>query len=142
MLEGAFSSTRVDNEEASFSSLVKPSVSSSTWKDYWVKHRVFVSFAHNYTGSSGLDKLSLFIAHLYKKNLSVGTIRSYLSAISFHYKLGNHPDITKVPVIVLALKGLAKHVLRHGLTRKPIRIGLLHSLIRIIGSVRKQGLRR
>ena len=52
--------------------------------------------------------VALFIAHPHSKHLQVGTIRSYLSAISFQHKLHCQLDPTTSFIVQKALKGVAK----------------------------------
>ena len=105
----------------------------STWVDYSAKFKIFIGFSNGLGHLPELQKLSLFIAELYRNNLCVATVRSYLSAISFHYKLTGCIDVTKDPLILMAVKGLGRKMSGKRPIRKPITLNLLHALIFEVG---------
>ena len=77
---------------------------------HWKAYKIFCK--KHIKGSKKLPfddrSVAFFIAHLHPKHLQVGTIRSYLSAISFQHKLHCQLDPTTSFIVQKALKGVAK----------------------------------
>jgi len=72
--------------------------------------------------------LALFIAYLYKKQYACSTVNTYVSAISYSYKLSGWADPSKVFFVTQLLKSYGKKQVRLDCCL-PITLPFLHQLI-------------
>nr|XP_022334289.1 uncharacterized protein LOC111131174 isoform X2 [Crassostrea virginica] len=78
-----------------------------------------------------LNSVVQFVLHSSSSGLAYSTVRSYLSAISFHCKLQSVPDPTPEFLVTKLLQGMKR--LKHKAdTRLPITKTILHSIIQIL----------
>ena len=80
------------------------------------------------------SNLALYIAHLHDQNFASNTIRSMISAISFHHKIQGHPDPSKHFLIQKLLQGCSKTTPRAPL-RSPITLDLLARLVETVSLI-------
>ena len=74
--------------------------------------------------------LALFVAFLYDRKYAPSTVTTYVSAISYSYKLYVFPDPSKAFFIVQMLKGYGKVGFRLD-SRLPLTLPILHRLIEL-----------
>ena len=90
------------------------SLSTNSKKQYLYYWNVFSAFVSSNLTCNLLDckqrHIEYFVAHLHhEKRLSVASIRTYLSAIAFHFQSQHLRDPTKSFIITAMLKGYGKH---------------------------------
>ena len=114
-------------------SILNASLKSTTLTAYRTKMVTFQNFLGKNTHliTATTEHVALFLTHLHEKGLKSNTIQTYLSAISYHFKINSWPDILKCPLITITMNGLknldGKQILRKPIT-KPLLEKLLHAL--------------
>ena len=75
-----------------------------------------------------VQNLSMFIAYCFNKGLASATVISYMSALSFIFKLGNYPDVPQHFIIRKMLQGFKK-LRSTSDSRLPITPSILNDLV-------------
>jgi hypothetical protein len=109
-------------------SLLKKSVSKSTWNVYENAIQSFERFRNQFgienIWSPPIDHLINYIAFLSKKGYSPATAKSYISGISYKIKINNLEDRTQSFILKKMLQGM-QGLDKKNDSRKPITIDIL-----------------
>ena len=109
----------------------------STQLQYLRQWNIFVDFCHNVIGQHNLslitsNHVALFVAHLSERQLSYKTIRTYLSAVSYVFRLREWNDPTSGFLVTKSLQGMQKLSPGESIRSLPITRPLPHRLVQAI----------
>lgn len=119
--------------------LLDSSLSNNTWKTYEIAVECFNQFRLLYNFQNiwpiPIDDLAKFVAFLSCKNMSVSTVTTYMSGISFAHKIKGLSDNTKSFIINKMIEGLRRRTPQKPDIRSPISRELLKKLISSLNKV-------
>ena len=108
--------------------LLESSMSSNTWQTYSTAIGKFNQFRYLYglplDGLPPVDQVVQFIAYMSACNCTPSTIRTYISGLSFWYKVQGREDVTKAFIVTKLLEG-AKRGAGTQDNRVPITLNIL-----------------
>ena len=117
--------------------ILESSMQPSTQLQYLRQWNIFVDFCHTVIGQHNLslitsNHVALFVAHLSERQLSYKTIRTYLSAVSYVFRLREWNDPTSGFLVTKTLQGVQKLSPGESIRSLPITRPLLHRLVQAI----------
>ena len=108
--------------------LLEASMSRNTWQTYSTTIGKFNQFRYLYglplDGLPPVDQVVQFIAYMSACNCTPSTIRTYISGLSFWYKVQGCEDVTKAFIVTKLLED-AKRAARTQDNRVPITLNIL-----------------
>lgn len=110
----------------------------STWQTYKTAFDSFNRFRYLYglplSWPAPLEHIIQFIASLSAEGKASGSIRTYISGLSYMYKIHGLTDITKAFIVTKLLEGAARQNPTHD-TRAPITFNILTTLLQALEKV-------
>ena len=114
------------------------SLATSTEVTYRRAWRLFSSFSRTYLGCQAdtpvpVPSIALFVAYMHGKNMSVKTISTYLSGISYIHKLASLPNPTDSFMVSSLVRGAQRLAPSYDM-RLPITVPILDKLVHALQS--------
>ena len=118
--------------------LLGASMSENTWHTYQTAFDSFNQFRYLFglplIWPAPLDQVVQFIAYMSSKNKAPGSIRTYISGLSYLYKIRGLEDVTKSFLVTKMLEGAARQSQKPD-TRAPITLHILGLLLQALERV-------